>query len=163
LWLDTYDDIFSDFDPRPYAKRALSDDFLIVAKTASREKRDKELELNFLIPEKDRKPEIEEIIKKRLREHFKKHLHQFKEEIKRKQMHGLLFILIGAVTMFFASFIVLGEKGLLSSFLLVLFEPVGWFSMWRGLDIIFNINSNEKPNLDFYKKMSKADLKFNSY
>ena len=28
LWLDDFDDIFSDFDPRPYSARELSDDFL---------------------------------------------------------------------------------------------------------------------------------------
>ena len=28
LLLDSYDDIFSDFDPRPYNQRALSQDFL---------------------------------------------------------------------------------------------------------------------------------------
>ena len=38
LSLDNYDDIFSDFDPRPFSQRALSDDFLIEAKKASRDK-----------------------------------------------------------------------------------------------------------------------------
>ena len=32
LVLDTYDDIFSDFDPRPYDQRALSGDFLDAAR-----------------------------------------------------------------------------------------------------------------------------------
>ena len=30
--LDSYDDLFSDFDPRPYRIRALSDDFLLECK-----------------------------------------------------------------------------------------------------------------------------------
>lgn len=38
LVLDTYDDIFSDFDPRPYGERALSSDFLDEAKKAARDK-----------------------------------------------------------------------------------------------------------------------------
>jgi hypothetical protein len=28
LWLATYDDLFSDFDPRSFTKRVLSDDFI---------------------------------------------------------------------------------------------------------------------------------------
>ena len=32
LILDTYDDMFSSFDPRPYSQRALSEDFLSEAK-----------------------------------------------------------------------------------------------------------------------------------
>ena len=37
LWLDNYDNIFSDFDPRSYAHRELSDDFLIEAKKVTHE------------------------------------------------------------------------------------------------------------------------------
>lgn len=37
IWLDNYDDIFSDFDPRPYSQRSLSDDFLAEAKKIEHE------------------------------------------------------------------------------------------------------------------------------
>src|SRR5690349_704077 len=37
IWLDTYDDIFSDFDPRPLNERALSDDFLSEARKMARD------------------------------------------------------------------------------------------------------------------------------
>lgn len=164
LWLDTYDDIFSDFDPRPYSQRTLSDDFLAEAKKASRERRDEALELNFLIPEKERKPSIEEVIKKRLKEHFRKHLQQIREDIKAKRMQGLLFMLVGAITILLASFILYKEaKQFIFSLLVVLLEPFGWFSMWHGLDLIFNIGSDERPNLKFYEKMIKAEIKFNTY
>ncbi len=61
--LDTYDDIFSDFDPRPYSERALSDDFLIEANKASRDKASGQIELIFLIPQKMRNIESENLIK----------------------------------------------------------------------------------------------------
>ena len=41
LVLDSYDDIFSDFDPRPYSERAMSGDFLLECKKASAEKKKK--------------------------------------------------------------------------------------------------------------------------
>ena len=34
FWLDSYDDLFSDFDPRPYAQKGFSEDFLDEAKRA---------------------------------------------------------------------------------------------------------------------------------
>lgn len=74
LWLDSYDDIFSDFDPRPYSQRALSDDFLEEAKKAVKEKKTGELELRLLVPHSQRDLEKEIIIKRRLREYFKKKL-----------------------------------------------------------------------------------------
>ena len=36
LLLDSYTGIFSDFDPRPYAERTLSDDFLLCGEGAYR-------------------------------------------------------------------------------------------------------------------------------
>ena len=49
LSLNSYDDIFSGFDPRPYSQRALSDDFLAESKRASRDKELDGVELIFLI------------------------------------------------------------------------------------------------------------------
>ncbi len=164
LWLDTYEDIFSDFDPRPYSQRALSDDFLAEAKKASRETRDEALELNFLIPEKERKAEIEEIIKKRLKEHFRKHLQQLREDARKKRINGLLFLLMGTAVSLLASFILHKEaQGFVFSLLIVLLEPFGWFSIWHGLDSIFNFGQDERQNLEFYEKIAKADIKFNTY
>ena len=60
LLLDSYDDIFSDFDPRPFTHRAVSDDFLIEAKRAALDK-DGTLELRFLIPRQHRKSDTETI------------------------------------------------------------------------------------------------------
>ncbi|PIU76093.1 hypothetical protein COS75_00785, partial [Candidatus Pacearchaeota archaeon CG06_land_8_20_14_3_00_35_12] len=71
LWLDHYDDIFSDFDPRPFSQRALSDDFLLEAKRASKEKISGAIEMQFLIPHDKRNKELENTIKKRLHDHFK--------------------------------------------------------------------------------------------
>ena len=71
LWIDHYDDIFSDFDPRPYSQRGLSDDFLIEAKKFIKEKASGSFELIFLVPELMRKPESEGIIKKRLNDFSK--------------------------------------------------------------------------------------------
>ena len=73
LIINSYDDIFSDFDPRPYTQRSLSVDMLDELKRASRDKASGQTELKFLIP-KDLRKESDEIqIKKRLREHFKRH------------------------------------------------------------------------------------------
>ena len=64
LILDTYDDIFSDFDPRPYNERALSEDFLIEARKAARDK-NTGIELHFLIPTPMQDKASEELIRQR--------------------------------------------------------------------------------------------------
>src|SRR3989344_8520573 len=79
LILDSYDDIFSDFDPRDYSEKSLSDDFLVECKKAAIDKNDK-LELRFLVPKQKRNLIEEVLIKKRLKEHFQKHFKEKKEE-----------------------------------------------------------------------------------
>ena len=73
LILEEYNDIFSDFDPRPYEHKALSDDFLTECRKAARDKDVHELELRLLMPKEIRNLDDEAKIKHRLHEHFHKH------------------------------------------------------------------------------------------
>jgi hypothetical protein len=164
LWLDTYDDIFSDFDPRPYSQRALSDDFLVEAKKATRELKTGQLELRFLIPVAIRDVEKEIIIRKRLREHFKKYAHRLKLEKLGMIKQGALLIFFGIIMMFLATFILFQEKkNFVLSFLIILLEPAAWFSFWEGAYLLVFKVKEKNPDLEFYEKMSKAEFVFCSY
>jgi len=164
LWLDTYDDIFSDFDPRPFTQRSLSVDFLDEIKRASRDKASGQIELRFLIPEKDRNADTESQIKRRLKEHFKKHNEQLKVEMKKIIETGLLVAALGFLLMFFSIMLQrsLGDS-LIETILVTLFEPSGWFLMFYGLDNTFYSSRSKKPEIEFYNKMAKAEISFISY
>lgn len=165
LILDHYDDIFSDFDPRPYSVRALSDDFLFEAKKASRDKPMGSIELKFLVPQDHRNTKLENIIRKRLRQHFMKHVHMLRKE-KRDIFHkGLLFVLFGTIVMFGAALLHFysAEKSLPTSFLLIILEPAGWFLFWEGLHLIVFRSKRLTNDLRFYEKMEQAEVKFISY
>jgi hypothetical protein len=164
LWLDTYDDIFSDFDPRPYSQRSLSDDFLLEAKKASREKKSGKIELNFLIPADRRNTEHDAIIRKRLHEHFKKHHSVLQEETRKVRRNSILAILAGMAMMMAATYISTKKSGdfVLNMFLVVL-EPGGWFITWFALEQLFYSSKQKKADLDFYNKMSRSDISFTSY
>lgn len=164
LWLDTYDDIFSDFDPRPYSQRTLSDDFLFEAKKASRDTKSG-IELKFLIAKDLRNAEKEALINKRLHEHFKKHLLELQKEINGTIRQGMLFVLAGIIFMFIATFILIRfpEKNIFPAFLVVLLDPAGWFLLWEGLDLIVFKSKQEIPDLKFYEKMSKCEIGFVDY
>jgi len=73
IWLDDYKDIFSDFDPRPYAERALSDDFISELKKVCDESEFKVKILNLLMPEKIMERKTEEIISRLKEHHIKGH------------------------------------------------------------------------------------------
>ena len=164
LWLDTYDDIFSDFDPRPFAQRALSVDFLDEIKRASREKVSGQIELKFLVPHNQRNIETDIHVKRRLKEHFKKHLEELEAKKKKTIVKAISFIILGFAMLIFAAFIAsLGKPGFFYAAIVVFLEPAAWFTFWFSLEQLFESFSKTQPELEFYSKMSKADISFMSY
>jgi hypothetical protein len=164
LWLDSYDDIFSDFDPRPFSQRAVSVDFLDEAKRASREKVSGQIEIRFLIPKDLRKESEENQIKKRLKEHFKKHADQLKGENKKTLVRSISFIIFGFAMLIFAAFVASWEKsGFFYAAIVVFLEPAGWFTFWFSLEQLFERFKEKMPELSFYERMTKAEISFVSY
>ena len=165
LWLYGYDDLFSDFDPRPYAQRALSEDFLEESKRITKQKESGRLQLTFSVPEKSRDAEKEKIIKKRLRDHFKKRHEMIKGELGNRTKFGMGFVISGLTLMFTAAYLLFKfhQSTLWTSLLIVLFEPGGWFLFWEGLDVLIFELKDVRPEVEFYDKMARAEIDFISY
>lgn len=167
LRLEQYDDIFSDFDIRPYSKRALSVDFLDEIKRAAYDKNDGGIELAMHMPAHVRNEAHEIVIRERLTAHFKKHFQILKAEKRRVLGIGMAMMATGVIFMIAATSIVFENTAgkWLMSFLVVFLEPAAWFLLWEGMDqIIFNAKSIN-PSLDFYRKMSDSHghIHFRSY
>jgi len=162
LKMANYNDIFSSFDPRPYLERSLSIDFLDDAKRASIDKPSGKIELRLLIPTKLRNLEKEKIIKKRLKNHFERHARKIKMQHKKVIRNGVFFTISGVAIMLLATLILFeySEGSLLMNFLIILFEPAGWFLFWEGLDQIVFESKKTRPDLEFYEKMVKSDIIF---
>ena len=163
IWLDKYDDIFSDFDPRPFSERILSDDFITELKKVSREEEFEVSELRLLVPEKVRNIEVEHIIVKRLHTYLRKGNYYISRRVKTSQGRGILFALAGMVMILLASYVAGIESGkFITKVLLVMLEPAGWFFVWTGMDTLFFSSRQRKAELKFYIKMAKARIVFNS-
>lgn len=164
LWLDDYNDLFSDFDPRHYSYRALSQDFLEELKRASRDKPAKSVKLKLLVPRNLRDIKEENVIQRRLKEHFMKHFLRLKKENKKMMTEGTLFLLSGIAFMVLTTYVlVLREKNFFLTLLSVFLEPGGWFLFWEGLYLMIFESRKKHPDLKFYKKMSKVKVNFMSY
>jgi hypothetical protein len=160
LELDSYNDIFSDFDPRQYSERALSDDFLYECKKASADKKGK-INLKFFIPKSKRVPLDEIKIKKRLKEHFHKHFLEKKRELDKLKLEGFSWFVAGCLMLVLSAVFLDNNQGTFwYNLLIILAHPAGWFFMWEGLEKIL-ITPNEKvPDYLFYKKMIGASISF---
>lgn len=163
ILLDTYDDIFSDFDPRPYSQRALSDDFLLEAKKATLDK-DGTFDLSFMIPKAKRNFEHEVLVRRRLREHFKKHALLLERDIQNIKKKGILLLLGGLVMLLLAALVTFYSHGMIFfNLILVVLEPAGWFLFWIGGEKFVYEKRNKDPELIFYQKMTRCEISFHAY
>lgn len=164
LRLSDYDEIFSVFDPRPHAERALSVDFVEEAKRASIDKPTGQLEVRLLVPARLRNLKEESVIKRRLRNHFNRHMKILRGKRGKQIRGGEIFVACGLLIMFVTTFILFNysDRSLFTNFLIVVFEPAGWFLFWEGLDQIVFESKKVLPELEFNEKMADAHINFQS-
>src|SRR5579883_721342 len=110
LALDEYEDLFSDFDPRPYSERSLSEDFLHELKRAAMSKEEKGLSLFLLLPKDKHNAAHEHIILERLRGHFRHHHRLLEEKRKDVAKTGAWMFALGVVFMFLATYLLVELK-----------------------------------------------------
>ena len=164
LSLDTYDDIFSDFDPRPYSQRALSDDFLAEVRRATRHKPSGGIELRLLLPASQRSAEHERTIKERLHHYFGEQYRKMRAELRVMRGKAIFLTVLGILLMIAAAYVRTKPSQAFSlQMLYVLLDPAGWFSTWFGLERLISLWTKEKPEMDFYQKMSKCEIAFAAY
>lgn len=167
LVLDSYDALFSDFDPRSSLERGLSDDFLVECKKAVLSKGGI-AELRLLMPAQLRNANEEIKIKKRLKEHFKKHFREKERNLKKIKLQGLIWFILGTIvmlidTMIYEYKIFYELSKFLFSFFFVILQPAGWFFFWEGLGKLFIESKKEITDYEFYKTMSEANIYFLNY
>jgi len=164
LILEDYNDIFSDFDPREYHERTLSDDFLLECRKAARGKTETLLELRLLIPEKKRDKNIEANIKKRIKTYYQHRHAEIVKETKKIRHEGANWVIIGAAFMLTGAVLYTkfpDSHDFLFNLILVIIEPGGWFSMWTGLDKLFMIGESEKKQeVAFLSKLEHMEINF---
>jgi hypothetical protein len=156
-----YDDIFSIFDMRPYAERALSVDFLDEIKRAVDSRDSENIELVLYLPQHKRDEAHEKNIHQRLVSHINRHYKLLSAKKRGVLGTGVSMVILGVACMIAATLVVFEDPShdVLLSFLVVFLEPAAWFLLWEGMDqIIFN-SKNINPELNFYRVMHKSEKK----
>ena len=159
--LNSYQVLFSDFDPRPHSERGLADDFLHELQNASLETIPDHPQIIFYLPAHLRDTALEHIIVERLHTHFKKYEQSLSLKRKKTIWHGAALTVAGMLLMA-AAVVVSWDEGLgkTASLLRVFLEPTGWFMGWYGLDHIFYIAQEDRDMLAFYQKITGSKIIF---
>ena len=164
IWLDDYDDVFSDFDSRPIGERSMSDDFLLEVRKMVREKPTGSVELKLLMPHAKRKKDLETIVVKNLHTYFKHAADTIRQEMHKTRRRGFILSAVGFLVMIATAYLVsVSNRSFFFNAAQIVLEPSGWFMVWSGMDNIFYNSRSRKPNLDFNTKMGHAEIIFVSY
>lgn len=163
IWLDSYDDMFSDFDPRPYSKRMWSDDFIVQIRKVIKDHSKKVSVLRILLPVKEKQETVEGVLIKRLSKFFEQRGAEISQSRKETINKGILYILMGIVVMLTTEYLSYINKDNFSWHLLLrVFEPLGWFLLWMGLDIIVD-SRKSIHDISFFSKLASARIEFAVY
>ncbi|MEH6513151.1 hypothetical protein [Maribacter arcticus] len=163
IWLDSLDELFSDFDPRSYLKRTVSDDFIAQIRKVVAEQQGEKLILQLQLPAETRNKQDENIIAKRLQFHFKEKYEGLLKEKRNGIRNALILTLSGIALMIISSYITfLNVEKYPLHLLLVIFEPGGWFCLWTGLDRLIDYAGKRKKELNFYSRMFNAQIQFST-
>ncbi len=161
--LDVWDDIFSDFDPRPLDERALSEDFITELKKRYRETAKGSLLISFSAPKALKDEKSEQMVVQRLKQYFKYRALQVGREIYNMRKKGVIFILVGVC--FLSSITLMAYFSIISTLIIKILEillvPLGWFGIWEGFSKIVNASPTFSQEETLFRKLSTAKYQFN--
>lgn len=160
--IDTYDDIFSDFDPRDILERDLSEDFIKELARRHRQGPKGKFDVVIVAPKTIEDQAIEKKIAARLNRYFhQKHL-RYKKAIDELRIRGAVYIAVGMLLLIALTLLAyFGKMDRLTLELVgIIFMPLGWFGIWEGFSKIVDIPFRLGSDALVYKGLSKASYKF---
>lgn len=163
IWLDTYDDLYSDFDSKRFSKRLVSEDFLHELKRNVKEVKGTISLLILHLPAEVRKPVAEREILQSLRSYFENQHAFLKTEVSRLFRKGIVMTFTGVLLLTIAAYVnFLAAKSFPYSVVEVILEPAGWFLIWNGLDTIFYETRIRRSGIGFFGRMLGCRIQFDS-
>lgn len=160
--IDTYDDIFSDFDPRDILDRDLSEDFINELARRHRHGAKGKYDVVIVAPKTIENTAIEKKITTRLNKYFHQKYLRYKKSIDELRIRGAIYIVVGMLLL--SALTLLAYFGKMDRFTIeligIIFMPLGWFGIWEGFSKIVDIPFRLGTDVLVYKRLSKAAYKF---
>lgn len=161
LSIDSYDDLFSDFDPRSYKERQLSEDFLSELRRFFFDKNPESLDVVFLIPARVRKTATENIIKRRLHIYFHKKNREVAAEVAHIRSRNLAKVAISVLLMVSTGYLATRAGQVLwMNILKVMVEPASWFLFWTSMEKLIDARRSKARELNYFRRLSECKIVF---
>jgi hypothetical protein len=139
--IDTYDDIFSDFDPRDISQRDLSEDFIIELTHRHRQTQKGKFDVVLVGPKTIEDPQLEKKIVSRLNKYFHQKYLRYIKSINEIRTRGLMYVAFGMFMLFGLTYLTYFMKldKMTLELIGIVFIPLGWFGIWEGFSKIVDI------------------------
>lgn len=161
IWLDYYDDIYSDFDSRHYLKRRISEDFLHELRMAKKYKRERVTDLLLFLPQEKREGNSEKMIINSLKDFFTDQFRSTSDKFRIKRNSGVIALIAGLLVMMINSYIsFIAAHSLPLSFVRIILEPGGWFLLWLSFDFLFYDLREIRKDRDVFREFSEINIHF---
>lgn len=160
--IDTWDDIFSDFDPRPLNERTVSGDFVEELKKRYRETRKGEFVIVIYAPVSLKNKESEQMVARHLKEHFHHTSLRKKKVINLIRIRGAIFVGVGICSLGFLTIATYFKflSVLTTEILAIVLMPLGWFGFWEGLSKLIDTSPAFIQEEILFDKLSRATFLF---
>lgn len=161
IWLDKYEDLFSHYDSSELKARTLSDNFLEEMRKMVRKVPASGIELKFNLMQSAPDANTEALIGDNIHDYFTCHAKAARQDKAEIIRSGAIRIIAGFALITFLLIVrnkwsaVLALHGLE-----MMLDPLGWFLIWTGLEMVFVQAKKEQPAIDFNLKMATAKLTF---
>jgi len=164
IYIDSIDDIYSDFDIRDIEIRTLSDDFIAEIKKQSKGfEHSSQIEIiiigSKLLELRGRSRQVEQVIRQRIRNHFEAEYNSLVDARKRKIFRAFFFIVTGLICFISVKYISKSSDG--NTFAGIIVDLVtfySWFAMWHGIDLLQGIVRIQE--IRFGKQLSLSEIHF---
>ncbi len=151
--LDSYDDIFSDFDIREYKERAISID-LIHELRRRLEQTPYPKRIIFTVPKYRRVKKDEKKVAKRLKGFFRQQAERIRREIKSRREQGIAYFLIGFIIYLGLLWLEMHISALEPLYDFALFPS--WYLAWLGFDKLLSTLSKD----NYYARLASLPIEF---
>jgi hypothetical protein len=160
--IDTYDDIFSDFDPRDILDRDLSEDFINELRHRHRQNPKGKYDVVLVAPKAIEDQGVEKKIVSRLNRYFHQKYSRYKKSINDLRIRGGVYVVFGMALLSILTLLAYYRKleSLKLELVGIIFMPLGWFGIWEGFSKMIELPFKLENDTQVYKRLSKASYKF---
>lgn len=160
--IDSWDDIFSDFDPRPLSERTVSGDFIDELRKRYRETPRGEPIIVICAPKALQNQESEKMVMQRLKKHFRYRYLQHKKTHIYMRIRSIVLVSAGILSLSFLTLATYYKflSELTIEMIGIVLMPLGWFGIWEGFSKLIDASPPYIHKQKLYEKLSKASYQF---